>query len=236
MSVQSVNFKPVNTQSTPSVSEFIKLIEQAGSGNAEFFGYPEVSGGLFLQQDPEEFANFVHFMATKVRSAKLTMDIGIASGGQTKFLRDYFSAEKTIVVDIGQHPLFPHWERIKKGVNSEIVLEIIADSHTDETREKLLPYAGQVDFAFVDGDHSYRGLRQDIFLTKELLRVNGYMALHDTSAVYDCRKVYDDLLNSSNWSLVRNYHSRFGISIWKYMSDKGKESTYFKRRFGWGKL
>lgn len=227
----------MNIKPTPTLDDMIKAVEAAGSGHAEFFGYSETPGGLFLQQDPEEFAKFVHFMATKVPPAKLTMDIGIASGGQTKFLRDYFSADKTIVVDIGLHPLFPHWERIKKGVNSEIILEIISDSHTDETRQKLMPYKGQVDFAFVDGDHSYRGLRQDIFLTKELLRPNAYMALHDTSAVYDCRKVYDDMLSSNDFSLVRNFHSRFGISIWKYMRTKPlPPAGFLKRRFGIGKL
>ncbi|MBI3441261.1 MAG: class I SAM-dependent methyltransferase [Proteobacteria bacterium] len=235
MNVQSMSVKPVSSQSVPSQTELVGIIEASGSGEAEFFGYPEVANGLYLQQDPEEFASFVHFMATKIPPAKLTLDIGIASGGQTKFLRDYFSAEKTIVVDLGEHPLFPHWERIKKGVNSKIILEIIGDSHAESTREKLLPYANQVDFAFVDGDHSYRGLRQDIFLTKELLKLNGYMALHDTSAVADCRQVYDDLLSSRDFTLVRNYHNRFGISIWKRINNKRKPN-FWNRRFGIGKI
>ncbi len=235
MTVTNLKFKQDNIKAIPSQEEMVRIIEQSGSGHAEFFGYPEIEGGLFLQQDPEEFAQFVRFMATKVSAAKLTMDIGIASGGQTKFLRDYFSAEKTIVVDLGEHPLFPHWERIKKSVNSDIILEVIGDSHADSTREKLLPYAGQVDFAFVDGDHSYKGLRQDIFLTKELLRENGYMALHDTGAVDDCRRVYDDLLRSRDFTLMRNYHNRFGISIWKYIRKK-KQPGYLNRKFGIGRL
>lgn len=219
----------------PSRDELVKIIESSGSGEAEFFGYPEKKDGLYLQQDPEEFAAFVHFMATKVPPAALSMDIGVASGGQSKFLRDYFSCEKTIIVDLGEHPLFPHYERIKKGMKSEIVLEVIGDSHTPSTREKLKPYFGQVDFAFVDGDHSYKGLRQDIFLTKELLKLNGYMALHDTSGVADCRRVYNDMLDSSDWSLVRNFHSRFGISVWKYVRRK-RMPGYLNRTFGIGKI
>lgn len=221
-----------NVKSILPMDSLIEAIEASGSGDAEFFGYPVLENGLYLQQDPEEFAQFVRFMATKVPAAKLALNIGVASGGQTKFLYDYFSAEKMIVVDIGLHPQFPHWERIKKSVNSDIILEIIADSHSEETRWKLLPYAGQVDFAFVDGDHSYRGLRQDIFLTKELLRPNGYMALHDTSSLADCRRVYDEMLLSRDFALIRNYHNRFGISVWKYIPAEKKRPKLLKRLIG----
>jgi len=219
----------------PSREELVKIIEASGSGDAEFFGYPEKKEGLYLQQDPEEFAAFVHFMAAKTPPARLSMDIGVASGGQSKFLRDYYPCEKTIIVDLGEHPLFPHYSRIKKDMKTEIVLEVIGDSHAPSTREKLKPYFGQVDFAFVDGDHSYKGLRQDIFLTKELLKMNGYMALHDTGAVADCRRVYDDLLNSKDFVLVRNFHNRFGISVWKHVRTK-KKPTWINRALGIGRI
>lgn len=219
----------------PSREELVKIIEASGSGEAEFFGYPEKKDGLYLQQDPEEFAAFVHFMATKVPPAKLSMDIGVASGGQSKFLRDYFPCEKTIIVDLGEHPLFPHYSRIKKDMKTEIVLEVIGDSHADSTREALKPYFGQVDFAFVDGDHSYKGLRQDIFLTKELLKMNGYMALHDTGAVDDCRRVYDDLLKSKDFTLMRNFHNRFGISVWKRIRTK-QSPTWLNLKYGIGRI
>jgi hypothetical protein len=219
----------------PSKEELVEIIEASGSADADFFGYPVRRDGLYLQQDPEEFASFVHFMAAKVPPAKISLDIGIASGGQTKFLRDYWPSEKTIVVDIGQHPMFPHWERIKRGLNSELILELIGDSHAETTRSALLPFAGQIDFAFVDGDHSYKGLRQDIFLTKELLRVGGFMTLHDTSAAPDCKRVYDDLLASTDFKLYRNFPNRFGISVWKRVSAK-KTPTWINRKFGWGSL
>jgi len=188
---------------------------------------------VYLQQDPEEFAQFVHFMGTKVPPAKLSLTIGVASGGQTKFLHDYFPAEKMIVVDIGMHENFPEWARIKKSVNSNIILEIIADSHAESTRQQLLPYAGQVDFAFVDGDHSYRGLRQDIMLTKELLRPYGLMALHDTTALPDCRRVYEEMIHSRDFFIMRNYQNRFGISVWQYIPAEKKKPKFLKRLMGY---
>jgi hypothetical protein len=224
-----------SVNAVPSKDELVRIVEQSGSALADFFGFECKEDGLFLQQDPEEYASFVHFMATKVPPAELTLDIGIAAGGQTKFLRDYFPAKKTIVVDIGQHVQFPKWERIKKLVNSEIVLEVIDDSHSARVREKLLPYAAQVDVAFVDGDHSYRGLRKDIFLAKEMMKPGGYMILHDTTAVPDCKRVYDDLLRSPDFILFRNFQNRFGISIWKLLRVKRKPNA-FNRAFGIGRI
>lgn len=222
------------TKAVPSRDELISIIEGSGSGSEAFFGYPEKEDGLYLQQDSEEFAHFIHFAATRLEPAKLAVDIGIASGGQTKFLRDYYPVEKTIVVDIGQHPDFKHWERIKKSVNSEIVLELIEDSHSSKVRETLQPYFGQVDFAYVDGDHSYRGLRKDIYLARDLLKTGGIMVLHDTLGVPDCRKVYLELLKSRNFRLLRDLPFRFGISIWQL--GRKRDSNAINQSLGWGKL
>ena len=219
----------------PSREELVKAVEAAGAAHAEFFGYPVREDGLYLQQDPEEYAAFVHFIATKVPAADLSLEIGIASGGQTKFLRDYWQARRTIVVDIGQHEVFPQWKRIKQGVNSDIILEIIDDSHKPSVREKLLPYAKQVDFAFVDGDHSYRGLRKDIFLTKELLKPGGVMVLHDTAGAGDVKRVFDELLFSKDFTLLRNFQNRFGISVWKLVRVKHMPNA-FNRATGMGRI
>lgn len=227
---------PESTERTiPSRDEMVELVKAAGSSAEWFFGYPEVEDGLYLQQDPEEFADFVHFMASHVGSAKMTLDLGIASGGQTKFLRDWFKCEKTIILDIGLHEMFPHWARIKEMVDTEYELEMISDSHLPAVREKLAPYENQIDFAFVDGDHSYKGLRQDIFLVTPLLKTGGIMALHDTAAVWDCKRVFDDLLNSPNYSLLRNFDNRFGISLWQRLPRR-KPTHWYNHSFGWGRL
>jgi hypothetical protein len=213
----------------------IEDIEACGSADADFFGYPKRDDGLFLQQDAEEYASFIEFMATKAPPAELALDIGIASGGQSKFLRDYWESRRTIFLDIGLHPDFPQWPRIRPQIDTQIELEIIDDSHAPRVRDLLLPYAGQVDFAFVDGDHSYRGLRKDIFLTKELLRKGGLMVLHDTTAAGDVNRVYQELLFSKDFVLVRNFANRFGISVWKLMQVKRMPNA-FNRWSGLGRI
>ena len=59
------------------------------------------------------------------------------------------------------------------------VSNIIADSHNVETinwiREKNIRF----DFMFIDGDHTYEGVKQDYLDYKEFLKSGGYIAFHD---------------------------------------------------------
>ncbi|MDH3317986.1 MAG: class I SAM-dependent methyltransferase [Gammaproteobacteria bacterium] len=215
-----------------TIEEVRQAVIEAGSDDTEMFGFPEKSDGLHLQQNPDEYAEFVCFMANEVAPAELALDIGIAAGGQTKFLRDYYPVAKTIVVDIGEHPKFHHWQRIKPTVKTEIVLELIEDSHTKSVREALKPYAGQVDFAFIDGDHSYKGLKQDIDLAKTVARKDALFVLHDTLAVPDCKRVFDELGRDEDFQLVRNFDKRFGISVWRYLAVRGPKVPWWSRLFG----
>ncbi len=218
-----------------SHADFVELIKSQGASDEAFFGYPVLESGLYLQQDPHEFASLMDFVANELQSAELTLDLGIASGGQTKFMRDYFDAQKTIIMDDGKHLMHHHWARIKKDIKTEIVCEIIDDSHAPSVREKLKPWYNQVDFAYVDGDHSYRGLRQDIFLMKYLIKEGGFMVLHDTSAVWDCKKVFDDLLRSTEFQLYRNFDNRFGISVW-IRAGRLRKPKWYNHAYGWGRL
>jgi hypothetical protein len=222
-------------ESVPSRQELINIIRESGSSHEEFFHYPIREDGLFLQQNPEEFADFIHFTANHLQHIQLSLDIGIASGGQTKLLRDYLKCDQTIILDNGEHEMFKHWERIKQDVQSDIILEMIEDSHSPSVRERLTPYTNKVEFAFVDGDHSYKGLRQDIFLVTPLLRDWGIMALHDTAAVSDCNRVFDDLLNSPNFTLLRNFDTRFGISLWMRLPRR-KPTHWYNHKFGIGRI
>lgn len=215
-----------------SKDEIRQAIIEAGSDHSEMFGFPEKADGLHLQQDPDEYAEFVCFMANEAPPATLALDIGVASGGQTKFLRDFYTVDKTIIVDIGEHPKFHHWDRIKKLVKTEIVLEIIKDSHGKAVAEALKPYAGQVDFAFIDGDHSYKGLKLDINLTKTVARKGALFVLHDTLEVPDCKRVFDELTTDEDFELVRNFDRRFGISVWRYLAVRGPDKSWWSQLFG----
>jgi hypothetical protein len=119
-------------------------------------------------------------------------------------------------------------------MNSRHLLEIIDDSHSARVREQLTPHKGKIDFAFVDGDHSFRGLRKDIFLVCELLKPGALMALHDTVEVPDCKRVHEEMLQSTVFEHVHDFNSKFGISLWRLTQPV--ESTWLNRIGGYGRL
>lgn len=64
--------------------------------------------------------------------------------------------------------------------------------------ETELPDIGQIDLAFVDGDHSYAGIKNDFDKVLPKLRTDGLIILHDTMVVDGCREFildYEDQYN-----------------------------------------
>ncbi len=56
-----------------------------------------------------------------------------------------------------------------------------ADSHKQQTVDRVLDWlqGRQFDFLFIDGDHSYDGVRQDFAMYAPLVRPGGMIAFHD---------------------------------------------------------
>lgn len=85
----------------------------------------------------------------------------------------------------------------------------------------------EIDILFIDGDHSYKGVKQDFDLYSKILSLNGIIILHDTDERYenklivseDAKKDYykfdgppkliKELQKSPKWNLI-NLHN-FGI-------------------------
>jgi cephalosporin hydroxylase len=56
---------------------------------------------------------------------------------------------------------------------------ICGDSHKQETYEQVLQHVDEVDFLFIDGDHSYAGIAKDFAMYSPLVRQGGCIAFHD---------------------------------------------------------
>tara|TARA_R100001594_G_scaffold13996_4_gene29844 strand:+ start:1671 stop:2489 length:819 start_codon:yes stop_codon:yes gene_type:complete len=65
--------------------------------------------------------------------------------------------------------------------------------------EELLNYTGgDIDFAFIDGDHSYEGVKKDFFNIYPFLSPYGSIAFHDTNSHIGARKFLIELRTSYN--------------------------------------
>jgi predicted O-methyltransferase YrrM len=119
---------------------------------------------------------------------KRSLEIGTNYGG-TLFLLCTLSppGAKIISVDLpsgkfgGGYPRrkIPLFRRFPRS-GQQLHL-IRADSHSPETKERVLKIlAGeQLDYLFIDGDHTYDGVRRDFEMYSPLVRSGGIVAFHD---------------------------------------------------------
>ncbi len=64
----------------------------------------------------------------------------------------------------------------RNGVAHKVI--ILKGFSTDPLIQDLIPF--ELDFIFIDGDHSYKGLGNDWKIVGEKLRIHGIVCLHDT--------------------------------------------------------
>jgi cephalosporin hydroxylase len=73
--------------------------------------------------------------------------------------------------------------------------DIQGDSHNSITvhRVKQLYPANDVDFLFIDGDHSYQGVKADFENYSPLVRPGGLVVLHDISGLPEVRQYWQEI-------------------------------------------
>ncbi len=133
-------------------------------------------------QSPAEFGMLWELVASRPHARVL--EIGSLFGG-TLWWWSHLPKVRTLVsVDVPTD-----WEPIRDGVRAAReewagwfsprvdFVEVVADSHDPATVESV---GGVFDFAFIDGDHTYEGVRADWLMWSPLVRSGGLVAFHDT--------------------------------------------------------
>lgn len=198
--------------------EIRRFVLDAGSENAAptAYGGEEKEEGIYLMQHYMEYTEFLYYMYHNYDGFDLTMSIGIGGGGEVKLFRDFIACDRTIIIDNGSYPTFKHWPKVKPQVDSDID-EYIDDSLNYNLRDRLnKKYGGQLEYAFIDGDHTTPHTIGDINLAKRLCKDNCIIALHDIylcSGPKDAHRILGDSGDILLWETSE--FKRYGISVWQ---------------------
>jgi len=145
----------------------------------------ESAYSLYMPQEKEEITQLAKFVYEL--QPKVVVEIGTKFGGTFKIWNEVTNA-KTISIDFVNGI---HGGVTRDDVNNrnEYFINLYGsrcnfiegDSHQDLTYDLLVNVLkGQkIDFLFIDGDHTYEGVKQDYEMYKELVSDNGYIAFHD---------------------------------------------------------
>jgi len=116
------------------------------------------------------------------------LEIGTARGG-TLFLFSQLSSPNAHIISIdlpggkfgggySKHRTSLYKTFVKKNQKIDLLR---VDSHADSSIKKLKELIGnnKLDFLFIDGDHTYDGVKRDFELYSPFVRQGGIIALHD---------------------------------------------------------
>ncbi len=125
-----------------------------------------------FQQVYEEITTFAYWL--KGFQAHNILEIGFK--GSSFHIMSQLSSGKKVAVDLEDkgRTIWSHYMMY----NEDFKL-FIADSQTEETRDKVKEFCPEYDLIFIDGDHSYEGVRRDFELYQDLLSPRGYIVFHD---------------------------------------------------------
>lgn len=179
---------------TNRTSDSRKLVQQT-------FGYCD--GYLAPIQVEDEIVQLVD--EVKALKPRRILEIGTHLGG-TLYLWTRVADEDALIISVDlpggkfgggysrvRTPLYQKFARARQN----LVL-VRGNSHTAETAQRVkdLLSGDPLDFLFIDGDHTYDGVRQDWQMYSPLVRSGGLIALHDVAANYkdtEVKRLWDEI-------------------------------------------
>jgi predicted O-methyltransferase YrrM len=160
--------------STNDVSELVSFAMER---------WRELIGPLQVKEEISELLQIV-----KGKNIRTFLEIGTGNGG-TLFLFSRVASDgaRAITIDLPGGAFGGGYSSFKSGFyrsfarpGQEIML-IKANSHDESVKQKVAAMLGEgkLDLLFIDGDHTYEGVKQDFELYSGLVRPGGIIALHD---------------------------------------------------------
>lgn len=189
------------------------LKNEAGVNNGNHFGAYE--GGIELQQIPEEYVEYLTFLRNKKFNSY--MNVGIGNCGS--FMTEVYIQEglkRAVAVDNTSYGQFTNMERINERFqwirdNTELSLDFYNMDSIDYYKNNNEKF----DIIFIDGDHSYEGVKLDYENCLLILNDGGYIVLHDINSIAcpGVIRLWNEIKNENSLEFIKS--NNCGIGIWK---------------------
>lgn len=170
---------------TRSIERFESLAEKeehpddAFKTASQYRGYGNYKS-IQLMQDKQTFSKLLK--RVRATEPETVVEIGTAHGGSLyTMVRFLDSADQFVSVNLGRSFGYKHKiPLLKKFHKKKNLIFVPGDSHSQTTYKKVKnEIDGKIDFLFIDGDHSYSGVKQDFETYGDLVSKGGIIAFHD---------------------------------------------------------
>ncbi len=166
---------------------FIQIPRQTTVENIVDFSFNTDGGLLMLSQVRSEIISLADLVGQ--HKPKVVVEIGTAHGGTLVIWCHQATPDATIIsIDLpggvhgGGYPYWKSWIYRRFPSASQKLHLLRGDSHQQEMVARLLkvlPGDGKIDFLFIDGDHTYEGVKADFQMYSKFVRPGGIIAFHD---------------------------------------------------------
>jgi len=172
------------------LSELETTILDLGVDDVPVFG-GKYEGGIHLQQVSDEISECIYDLVNMNFNVKLNfLEIGAAAGGNTYLFNHFFNFENIAIIDDNKHKKYALRQEILKDVPHS---EFIGNSHSEQAVKFLENLQCNYNIIFIDGDHSYEGVKQDFETYKKFLNYSGFVIFHDTYFCEGVRRFANEL-------------------------------------------
>jgi len=205
----------------------IKNINNISNAVEFAFSFQYLTFSIKVAQVKYEITKLLEIL--KDFNPKIILEIGTARGGTLYLFTRIIDPEATIIsVDLPGGPFgggYSEWKIplyqsfAKKGQKIKLLR---ANSHKISTLEKVNEILNKkrIDFLFIDGDHTYDGVKRDFNMYSSLVREGGIIAFHDI-AKHDpksnCKvnKFWNELKNDYEYlEIIENIKQKWaGIGV-----------------------
>lgn len=196
--------------------DVLEKVLAAGSDSIGVFG-GRYEGGIRLQQEPEEYAEFLWSLIQEPLSFSHICEVGTAAGGNARMLAELLLPSRLLLIDDNSH---------RSGALARIETldgvrrtEIIGDSRSQAVLEmafRVMPYC---ELLFIDGCHDYPYVSLDYQNYSRMVVAGGLMAFHDTNHEPGVMRVQEEIRESldltGGWELAGDFQRLHGITVWR---------------------
>jgi predicted O-methyltransferase YrrM len=179
---------------------------------------------MSIQQNREEFEELIKIYR-EIKNPQWILEIGSYKGGSLYIFSRQSKKLNMISID---YPV--QWTRLKNlktflkkviiksiPLKNQKVYSLMMDSHSKKTIKEVKQIIGKdkIDFIFVDGDHSYCGVKSDFKMYSKLLSEKGVICFHDIYSAEGVIKFWKEIKKkySVKEIVANDERKRIGIGI-----------------------
>lgn len=179
-----------NAEKLRQFNREVKRLAQYEPGGQTVEQLLDIQSPIFSSnQKQEEITQLLRLL--EAQKPKTMLEIGTYRGG-TLFLFSRVSSPAARIISLDfRYPSPEYFKSLSKlAARGQNIRCIQADSHAPETLQRINRLLGgqPLDFLFIDGDHSYAGVKRDFELYAPLVRPGGIIAFHDIVPDYQTRR------------------------------------------------